>query len=188
MVGGEEGVEGGADGLPVGGGDFEGDADGGACCGGRFGREWGGGEDEFAELGFVEAGEGGVEVGEGLEIFDQAVEELRIEVGADVRVVERDVEGLLPFEREVDDDAFDFGVSEMFEDFESLVSTDDVAGALVPDEGLDEGEFAEGTLETGPGGVAGLKGDARVVGGGAEAGDGEGAGGHWEGVKRCEEV
>jgi hypothetical protein len=143
MMSGDEDVEGGAERGPVGCGDFEGDADRGARGCGRFGREWGRGEDEFAELGFVEAGEGGVEVGEGLKVFDQAVEEVRIEVGTDVRIVERDVESLLAFEREVDDEALDFSVAEMFEDFETLMTADDMAGALVPDEGLNEGEFAE---------------------------------------------
>jgi hypothetical protein len=100
-------------------------------------------EEEIVELLFVEAGKGGVEIGQVAEFFEERGEPIGFPVSADIAVVQGDVEGLLTLEREIDDNAFDFGDSLPAQHFQPLVSPDEVSRAFVPDKRLHEFEFGE---------------------------------------------
>src|SRR5690606_1322730 len=95
-------------------------------------------------------------------------QKLGIPVGADVGVVERDVERLLALQRQIHDDAIDLGPALMLQDLQSLMAGDDMSGALVPDDRLHERELVERTFETLPGRRAWPQRNARVVRSGAE--------------------
>jgi hypothetical protein len=129
--------------------------------------------EQVVELLFIEAGEGWIEVGDLLQVGDEVGQFAGVPVAADFGVIEGDVQRLFAFERQVDDDAIDVRPAAVFEDFDSLMSADEMAGAAVPDKRLDEVELVQRAGEFLEPRVARLERTAGIVGGGLELGDGE---------------
>ena len=123
------------------------------------------------DLAHVEAGEHDIEVGRRRELIEQRSELPLVPVARDL--VERDVEGLLAFQRQVDDADIDVLHAAGEENLEALVAADEGAGAPVPDQGLYESELVNRACELLIVGVARLEVDAWVVRGGVDPASGD---------------
>ncbi len=89
------------------------------------------GRDQAVDLAHVEAGEQDVEIRRRGELVEKGAELPLVPVAGDL--VQRDVEGFLALERQIDDADIDFLHAAGEEDLEALVAAHEVAGAAIED-------------------------------------------------------